>query len=343
VAKHFGALDLYRFIAAFGVAALHFAQMSKYDPEYGFGYAVGNFALFVDFFFILSGFVIGLTYSDSVSTAAGIFTFLRRRIARIYPLYLLTLLAFMAPALFGFSRNPDKWTTASILSDVLLVKNWPVPSQLPFNFPAWSISVEWAMYLAFPLIMVLYRRAGMWALAALIVLGLAGLEYTIYAGLTDIPSWFGNISPIRALPTFCAGILISQTYDRVKIKNALWWGLSSFLLAILLMMLHANNYLAVSVVFVATFLTANAYVSAPKTVLDHPVFLTLGDASYSVYMWHAFFFTAFLDFLWPRISTGQPTLWYGAIVALGLVMFSVASYRLFERPARNFISGRKRF
>src|SRR5439155_3018897 len=118
------ALDLYRFIAAFGVAALHFAQMSKYDSESGVGYAVGNFALFVDFFFILSGFVIGLTYAESVNSAEGIFTFLRRRIARIYPLYLLTLLAFTVPAVLGVSRNPDKWTAGSILSDVLLVKNW---------------------------------------------------------------------------------------------------------------------------------------------------------------------------------------------------------------------------
>ena len=313
--------------------------MSKYDPESGFGYAVEGFPLFVDFFFILSGFVIGLTYSGSVSTTKGIFTFLRRRIARIYPLYLLTLLAFMTPALLGMSRNPDKWTAASILSDMLLVKNWPVASEFPFNFPAWSISVEWAMYLAFPLIMVLYRWAGMWALAVLIILGFAGLQYTVYAGLTHIPSWFGNIGPIRALPTFCAGIVISQTYDRVKIPYALWWGLFAFLFAVLLMMLHVNNYLAIVVVFIATFLTANAYVSSSKTVLDRPIFLTLGNASYSLYMWHAFFFTAFIDFLWPRISTGRPTLFYGAMVIAILIGFSIGSYRLFERPARNFISG----
>ena len=340
--KHFGALDLYRFIAAFGVAALHFSQLAKYETDRGFGFAVGHFPLFVDFFFILSGFVIGLTYSDSVSTTGAILIFLRRRIARIYPLYLLTLLIFMTPAMFGMSRNPEKWKFASIAQDMLLVKSWPISSQLPFNFPAWSISVEWAMYLAFPLIMLFYRRVGIWALVFLIAAGFAGIEYVIYAKLTDLPTWFGNISPIRALPTFAAGILIALTYRAVTIPHSLWLGCFAFLLAAVAMMVHLSNYIVIALFFACTFLTANAYAKVEKTIFDSPIFMTLGNASYSLYMLHAIFLTVSIDFLWSRLSTSSPPLWYGALVAAALFLFSIASYRIFERPARNFISGRKR-
>jgi len=342
MARHFGALDLYRFIAAFGVAVLHFTEMAKYDAEAGLGYLVQHFALFVDFFFILSGFVIGLTYSGSVDTAGGIFTFLRRRIARIYPLYGLTLLLFMVPWMLGLSRNPDKWTAASIMSDALLVKNWPISSPYPFNFPAWSISVEWAMYLAFPLIMLLYRWASVWALAFLIAGGIAGIDYAVRAHLTEIPNLFGNISPLRALPTFCAGIVISQTYGSVAIRHASLWGFSAFVVAIVLMVAHASNYLVIGILFAATFLTANAYTKSPHTFLDSSITRVLGDASYSVYMWHALFFSAFIDFLWPRLFIGKPSLWFGALLAVLIVSFSIASYRIFERPARNLISGRSR-
>lgn len=341
-ATHFGALDLYRFVAAFGVAVLHFTEMARYDAEGGLGYFVQHFALFVDFFFILSGFVIGLTYGDSVDTAGGILTFLRRRMARIYPLYGLTLLLFMVPWMLGLSRNPDKWTAASIISDALLVKNWPISSAYPFNFPAWSISVEWAMYLSFPLIMLLYRWASVWALALLIGGGIAGIDYTIRAHLTEIPNLFGNISPLRALPTFCAGIVISQTYDNVVIRHADLWGLSAFVTAIVLMVTHASNYLVIGVLFAATFFTANAYTKSPHTFLDSWITRVLGDASYSVYMWHALFFTTFIDFLWPRFFIGKPSLWFGILLAALIVPFSIASYRIFERPARNLISGRSR-
>lgn len=135
-------------------------RLAGCDASAGFGYFVGNFAMFVDFFFILSEVVIGLGHANSVARIKDTFTFLRRRIARTYPLYLLTLLIFMAPALFGLSQNSEKWTTVPIAADMLLVKSWPLHPQLLFNFRAWSISVEWAMYLAFPLIMLLYRCIG---------------------------------------------------------------------------------------------------------------------------------------------------------------------------------------
>jgi peptidoglycan/LPS O-acetylase OafA/YrhL len=339
--QHFGALDLYRFIAAAGVAMLHFSQFAKYDPTGGFGYAVGDFALFVDFFFILSGFVIGLTYSNSVATLAGIFAFLRRRIARVYPLYLLTLLIFLIPAALGISRSPIHGIP-SIIQDALLVKSWPIHSELPYNFPAWSVSVEWAMYLLFPIIMFFVNRFGNLALVALIVAGFAGIEYCLVAGVISPPLWFQNVSPIRALPTFSAGILIARTFRLIVVPRALLIGSFLFVTAITLMVVHADTYIVLSLMAAAIFVTANSYLSEAPSILDSRFCLELGNASYSLYMLHALFLTITVDFLWPRVSSGQPSILYGALVGVVLVMFSVLTFSLFEKPARDFISARKK-
>jgi peptidoglycan/LPS O-acetylase OafA/YrhL len=339
--QHFGALDLYRFIAAAGVALLHFSQFAKYDPATGFGYAVGDFALFVDFFFILSGFVISLTYSSSVTTFSEIFTFLRRRIARIYPMYLLTLLIFLVPAALGISRGKVHGVS-SIIQDALLVKSWPLHSELPYNFPAWSVSVEWAMYLLFPILMLLVRRFGNLTLVALIITGFVSVEYTLESGLINPPLWFANISPIRALPAFSAGVLIARTFRSIEIPQAALIGALLFAVTITTMILHTQNYAILLLMAATIFVTANSYVSGIPTLLDSRFCRKLGNASYSLYMLHAIFLTITIDYLWPRISSGQPTLIFAAVVGVILTVFSIFTFSHFEKPARDFISGKRR-
>jgi peptidoglycan/LPS O-acetylase OafA/YrhL len=339
--RHFGALDLYRFIAAFGVAALHWSELAGYDAFAGFGYFVGDFAMFVDFFFILSGFVIGLGYANSVAGIKDIFTFLRRRGARIYPLYFLTLLIFMAPALIGVSQNSEKWTSVSIVEDMLLVKSWPLHSQLPFNYPAWSISVEWAMYLAFPLIILLYRYIGTVALIAMVAVGFGAIEYLLQSGEIQPPVWDENLSPIRALPTFVIGILISRYYQFARIPHALWIGVGLFCIAVLMMSIHANTYVILILFTGSIFLTASGYSDRLKTVFERPMCLALGNASYAMYMLHALFLTVFVERLWPKMSSSQPPLWYGALIASILLPASILTFRIFEKPARDFINGRR--
>jgi peptidoglycan/LPS O-acetylase OafA/YrhL len=339
--QHFGALDLYRFIAAAGVALLHFSQFAKYDPSTGFGYAVGDFALFVDFFFILSGFVISLSYSSSVTTFSEIFTFLRRRIARIYPMYLLTLLIFLVPAALGISRGKVH-SVSSIVRDALLVKSWPLHSEFPYNFPAWSVSVEWAMYLLFPIMMLLVKRFGNLVLVALTVAGFAGSEYALESGLINPPLWFANTSPLRALPAFSAGVLVASTFRSIEIPQATLLGALLFAVTITAMILHAQDYMILSLMAATIFVTANSYGSKTPAFLDSRFCRNLGNASYSLYMLQAIFLTITVDFVWPRISSAQPTLIYAAAVSVTLTVFSIFTFSHFEKPARDFISGRRR-
>jgi peptidoglycan/LPS O-acetylase OafA/YrhL len=336
--RHFYALDFYRFVAAFGVLLLHLAQFSLYDTNSEFGNLTADFYLFVDFFFILSGFVVGITYFDRVGSISEIYTFLRRRIARIYPLHILTLLFYLAPAVVGLSTNAQKYCLSPILQQILLVQSWPLNASAPFNFPAWSISVEWAMYLLFPAVVWICRAIGMWSLIALIGLGLFGLETAMK--FVQPPLWFADTSVIRAIPTFTVGILISRIYDIVPIRGGLTLGILSFIVAIIAMIFHFSPYIVLGLFLITIWTTAAGSGGAQRQIFDGIILRELGNASYAIYMIHSITLTAAIQYIWPRVSSAAPPIWFGLFVCIVTILLSIIIFHTFERPARDIISGR---
>ena len=136
---------------------------------------VGRGYLAVDVFFVLSGFVMALSYGELFSTVCRrrVLHFIRRRVARLYPLYgaiLGTRLAYTGwrygrfdlPRPWIAAPLPHPWT--DIPANLLLVQSWGLaPSSIG---PAWSISTEWGAYWVFPLIAIgMLHRGGRVALA----------------------------------------------------------------------------------------------------------------------------------------------------------------------------------
>ena len=112
----------------------------------------------VDFFFILSGFVICHAYEGRTWDVPSYLDYVRRRLARIYPLHIATLLAFIvAAALAGFVgvplNNSEKFAFSELPFQVFLVHAWGVSDRLTFNDVSWSISAEFFLYLLFPAIL----------------------------------------------------------------------------------------------------------------------------------------------------------------------------------------------
>ncbi len=135
--------------------------------------------LAVDLFFILSGFVLALNHApafrrDREAAYAG---FLRKRLARTYPLYLVaTLVCFALVRAGAFSgRHATGWALAANLA---LIQSWHTRFG-SIDGPGWSVSAEWGAYLLFPL----FCRAALsgpawrgWAVAALCLLAVAALS-----------------------------------------------------------------------------------------------------------------------------------------------------------------------
>ena len=129
--------------------------------------------MWVDFFFMLSGFILSYVYKARLSVNyrmgnGAISAFYGARFARIYPLHLLTLLCLLALEMSAYVFHSDKAdvfisskkTTSEFFANLGLIHSWGlVDSYTSWNVPSWSISTEWACYLIFPLVVLALRKA----------------------------------------------------------------------------------------------------------------------------------------------------------------------------------------
>lgn len=159
----------------------------------------------VDFFFMLSGFVIALVYLPQAGGSWRIWRdYMQSRLARVYPLHLATLLWMMA--LVAASGTFPADLRMETLRNLLLVQAWGFQDQFALNYPSWSVSGEVAAYLLFPALAFGYLRFGkgfVLAAAALAVTGLIAHDMLTGAGVR-----WERLALLRALPGFAIGVAL---------------------------------------------------------------------------------------------------------------------------------------
>ena len=178
----------------------------------------------VDLFFALSGFILTHTYLTRLGgklSWSGSLNFWWLRLARVYPVYFVMLnvagLAAFAEMVVKGEPRRDWMTVPSYLEQVLMIQEWgPDPSR-GWNFPAWSLSMEWLAYLFFPLlVLVLWRARDRFRPGVLALFAFLCLTPLLYIGLTRDDDPFltqGWASTIRIATEFTAG---SFTYLAVR-------------------------------------------------------------------------------------------------------------------------------
>ena len=157
--QHIRALTGVRFFAALWVVIYHIARHNQallvehHTEAHYLVYPVTSAGVRgVDLFFILSGFVLALNYMDRMGARLEVRTALRflwLRLARIWPLYMLVIVAagllrIVRSELWGSAgTNPVTWT--NLLRQALMVQQWFPPDRGPNSWvgPAWSLSAEW--------------------------------------------------------------------------------------------------------------------------------------------------------------------------------------------------------
>jgi peptidoglycan/LPS O-acetylase OafA/YrhL len=139
----------------------------------------------VDLFFVLSGFVMALNYGHLFETGFSFLayrTFLGRRIARIYPLYVAgTLVGFVLTQAALIEPLRSGSTSGNLVANLLMVQSWGVGQS--YDPPAWSISTEWAAYLLFPLLVVPAVLRGSLAALTMLCAGAATVTFLCYSPL----------------------------------------------------------------------------------------------------------------------------------------------------------------
>ena len=178
----------------------------------------------VDFFFVLSGFVIALTYLEKITNWSTLLSFQKKRFLRLYPLHLIMLIIFTGIEIskyiveikYGLIANNQAFSKndlSSFLANFFLIHNWTI-SSLTFNQPSWSISSEFFTYVLFAGLVLLSRNN--LKLFSLILLINIIICWII---LNQLGMKEDNIGgPVRCLYSFSIGVIIFQLYENFKNK-----------------------------------------------------------------------------------------------------------------------------
>lgn len=346
-----------RGLAALWVVLYHYCSL--YLPALNAEWLGGLLSrgyLAVDLFFLLSGFVLAHVYTDAAENKGFAFfrAFMRARVARIYPLHLFVLALFVAMALavrgVHYVHDGDYYplplygprSLEAIVANVFMLQGLQA-SALSWNYPAWSISVEFAAYLLFPLFVgVLWRLSG----RSLLVAALAALTAVwalAYVTGGDMNQWDGPTALWRCLPQFFLGCICYRVYRQGLIDTRAWGG---FVFAATLLMLYFDYRDAVVVtLFPLIILSAVSARGASGRILNARPVVWLGEISFSVYLVHGLVQHATthalnaLDLDQTEFSVGHSWLAL-SLMLLTVFVVSIASYRFFERPMRRWLNER---
>tara|TARA_B100001109_G_scaffold164748_1_gene134193 strand:+ start:14587 stop:15642 length:1056 start_codon:yes stop_codon:yes gene_type:complete len=318
-----------RALAAFMVVVHHTLEMamgavSEVAPHWLI--LVG--AAGVDIFFVISGFIMMYTSFKSINSPTPL-SFLKHRIIRIYPLYLLCLVVMLTVMAMGFLANhtPD---VANIISSIFLF-----PDQDRIIFVAWTLEYEIYFYLVFSITLLLKKPLAS-VLATGIILIFAFMLSVSLDG-NDMGWFFEN--PV--LFEFVLGMVLAYLYLKC--------GLNGFHYAIMLAAFAVIIASPFFVVFSSTiglngwdrflwwglpsfFICGGMLRGVVNARPLHKILMLLGDSSYSLYLTHIFWM-AFYGLLFKVTDIGS----YNQVPFVIAILFacyitSFFSYQLFEKP-----------
>jgi peptidoglycan/LPS O-acetylase OafA/YrhL len=345
-----------RGVAALWVVVFHFAVLQRgYEPpnEFGLRTIIRHGYLAVDVFFVLSGFVMALSYShffrDSLS-ARNYGVFMIRRLARVYPLYALVTLLYVAQTIVhgGFGAV---WLDgqATFVTNMLMVQSWGFgPSIID---QAWSISAEFAAYIVFPFISAALifsspRKACIWG--ALCVAGIAAVSNApapstyLPMGPLDVHHEHSIYPILRCVSGFGLGMLtyrMAVFAHQRAFRVAPAWCYGVTLLLLITQMTPESDIisLALTPLFIFTLLGDNLVAKA----LSSTPLIFLGEISYAVYLIHGKIeptLARLLQARWPSMAnTPAGVLAMFGVFVLVTIGCATLAYRLFERPARGWL------
>jgi peptidoglycan/LPS O-acetylase OafA/YrhL len=331
-------VQVMRGLAAISVVLFH-TNVILAQPEYGghqvFTAVASKGWLGVNFFFVLSGFIILYAHADDLGNRARIPRYLWRRFTRVYPLYWLALTAFIAAGTFGLGHMEMSWEAPHLISAYTLVQvaNSPV---LALKV-AWTLLFEVKFYLMF-LLFFLSRRLG---IAVFSVWFVAIIVRNMFRPLPDwgqlLPDW--GLLNIWCLYFLC-GMIACWTLWRADAR----FGVAT--LAVGLLMLAVTSAFSVDmlstvydpllmIAFAATFsviLVGGVLCERRFSWRPPAALLLLGDASYAIYLIHSAVISLLAQIQAKVLPQTQQHHAIFIAVFLSAVVAGLACHVIVERP-----------
>ena len=356
---HYDLLDGLRGVAAITVVWFHIFEAfatSHLDQRINHGY------LAVDFFFVLSGFVIGYAYDDRWGKMKTK-DFIKRRVIRLHPMVVMG--AIIGAVMFYWQGCPvwdvSKVTIGALFMatfiNALLLPATPgteirgLGEMYPLNGPGWSLFFE---YIGNILYALFIHKFSTRVLAVLVFLAGCGLAlFAIGGPYGDICAGFSltgtefTAGSLRLLFSFSAGLLLFRIFKPVKVKGAFWICSLSIIALLSVPRLGGAEYLWMNGVYdtvcFAVFFPFLVYLGASGKTTDKyttRICKFLGDISYPLYMVHYPFI--YLYYAW--VKNGNLTFqesFPGALgVVIGSIVLAYGCLKFYDRPVRKYLANR---
>lgn len=327
--KHLNGLTATRGFAALMIVIFHFGlnvfPFSELQPFF----AKGNMA--VSYFFTLSGFIMCYTYFNQRIRYTD---FVKRRLARIGPLYWFAMLLSI-PMVLAETGLPMK-----LILNLFFLQAYFPGYALSVNSPGWSLSVEFCFYLLFPFLLWLYKinqRRFVFGSVLFFVLSQTIHLFLVERNISDDMWWHELIyyNPIGHLNAFVLGMTGYYFMNLIAVRN-----IKLHVLGVLVLIILSLLYLPYSKhngLLAPLFLLLIIGIAVKsKTLLNTKPLVWLGEISYGIYILQmpVNYFTAKLNSEFLHLGT-VTFFWFFLVV---LIVVSAVCYTFLEQPLRRKIN-----
>lgn len=369
---HYELLDGLRGVAALLVLFYHiFEGLAFAEGANGAGdgiiHTLNHGHIAVDFFFILSGFVISYAYDDRWKKM-NTWQFFKRRLIRLHPMLVMgAVIGFLAFAFVGFERwdhttTPTGWVMIALLLTMFMIPAVPgVPYEVrgngemfPLNGPGWSLFFEYIGNILYALFM---RRMSTMILATFTVLlgvahawffigDISGYDMVGVGWTIDNVNFWGGL--VRMLFPFSMGMLLARTFKPRRIKGAFW--ICSIALTVLFSVpyivpggsISLNSlYEFLCIAFLFPLLVWVGACGKSSNGFTAKANRVLGEISYPLYIVHypiMYIFYAWL--IEKEIYTLQDCRAAAALVVVSSILLAFLCLKLYDEPVRRLLSKR---
>jgi peptidoglycan/LPS O-acetylase OafA/YrhL len=345
--QHFEILDGLRGVAALAIVAFHFMEIVYSDYSKNF---IGHGFLAVDFFFCLSGFVIGYAYDDRIRKM-GVIEFFKSRLIRLHPLVIFGSILGLLGFLFDpFGGHPELYSTGKtiliFLASVFLIPYPAMPDRFfnlfSFNAPAWSLFWEYVANIFYAFILCKISRR---YLLLLTIVSAAILCLVCHSAGNMMGGWSGPTfwdGCARICFSFLAGLLVYRSNWIIKNKLG-FFGIAVLLVLAFISPFSKWNWLTEPFIVLLYFpLIVALGAGASLTPGLKRLCVFFGKISYPLYMTH---YAALWIFGNYYASHKPGTSQLPFIIITGMILLVGVAYLvmvIYDIPLRRYLSDRRK-
>ena len=356
---HYHLLDGLRGVAALVVICYHIGEAfatSFLDQVVNHGY------LAVDFFFMLSGFVIGYAYDDR-RTTMGVWAFTKRRLIRLHPM---VVVGALLGALMFYAQGCEYWKVSEVsivlLAFAMLLNMFLVPAWggvevrgfgeiFPLNGPTWSLFFEYIANLLY--VLAIRKLSTRWLAMLVFAAGGALFGYAITneygylgAGWTfDNYGFWGGL--LRVMFAFPAGLLLSRVFRKWQVRGAFWWCALAIVAVTAAPRIGGADHIwvngiyeALCVLLVFPLVVCLGASGQTTDALSTRVCNFLGDISYPLYIVHYPFIYTYYAWVKNNNLTFSQTIPQALALVFGCIALAWLCLKFYDMPVRRWLQKR---